>query len=178
MRRLQLVQIEAIDPRRFELVISSGEYQNLRALIDQGAAALRGQVIWNVNSTASGGGVAELLRSLLGYSRGAGVDARWLVLSGGSAFFDVTKRIHNLLHGFDGDRRGLSEAERAIYERTLAETAAEFVPLVHPEDIVILHDPQTAGLVDAVRRTCATPTHTRSRARSSSGTDSIRARSR
>jgi len=38
MRRLQLVQIEAIDPRRFELVISSGEYQNLRALIDQGAA--------------------------------------------------------------------------------------------------------------------------------------------
>jgi trehalose synthase len=155
MRRLQPVQIEAIDPRRFQSVISSAEYQDLRALIDQGAAALGGRVIWNVNSTASGGGVAELLRSLLGYSRGAGVDARWLVLSGGPAFFDVTKRIHNQLHGFDGDGRGLSEADRAIYERTLAENAAELVPLVAPGDIVILHDPQTAGLVDAVRKTGA-----------------------
>lgn len=155
MRRLQLVQIKALDPRRFETVISAAEYENLLALIDRGATALRGRVIWNVNSTASGGGVAELLRTLLGYSRGGGVDARWLVVSGGPAFFDITKRIHNHLHGFDGDGRGLNDAERAIYEGTLAENAAELVPLIHPEDVVILHDPQTAGLVDAVRRTGA-----------------------
>ena len=144
-----------MDLHRFETVISAEEYQALCVLIDRGAAALRGRVIWNVNSTASGGGVAELLRTLLGYSRGGGIDARWLVVSGGPAFFEVTKRIHNHLHGYDGDERGLSEAERAIYEGTLAENAAELVPLVHPQDIVILHDPQTAGLVDAVRRTGA-----------------------
>ena len=155
MRQLELVQIEAMDPRRFETVISPDEYRDLCALIDHGAAALYGRVIWNVNSTANGGGVAELLRSLLGYSRGGGVDARWLVLSGGPAFFDVTKRIHNHLHGVDGEGRGLSEADRAIYEGTLAENSAPLVPLIHSEDVVILHDPQTAGLVDAVRRTGA-----------------------
>jgi trehalose synthase len=155
MRHLQRVPIEAMDLRRFEPMISTDEYQDVIALISRAAGALHGRVIWNVNSTASGGGVAELLRTLLGYSRGGGVDARWLVLSGGSAFFDVTKRIHNNLHGFDGDGRGLTDAERAIYEGTLAENAAELVPLIRPEDIVILHDPQTAGLVDAVRRTGA-----------------------
>jgi len=144
-----------MDSHRFEAVLSAEEYQNLRSLVDRGAMALRGRVIWNVNSTASGGGVAELLRTLLGYSRGSGVDARWLVVSGGPAFFEVTKRIHNRLHGFDGDGRALGEGERAIYEGTLAENAAALVPLIHPEDIVILHDPQTAGLVDAVRRTGA-----------------------
>jgi trehalose synthase len=155
MPRLQRVQVEAMDTRRFESVISSAEYQALRELIGRAAAALHGRVVWNINSTVSGGGVAELLRSLLGYSRGGGVDARWLVISGGPEFFDVTKRIHNHLHGFEGDGHGLSEADRAIYERTLAENALELVPLVRPEDIVILHDPQTAGLVDAVRRTGA-----------------------
>lgn len=129
MRRLQLIHIEAQDPRRFEPIISPEEYQDLRALIDHDANALRGRVIWNVNSTAGGGVVAELLRSLLGYSRGAGVDARWLVVTGGPAFFDLTKRIHNQLHGSDGDGRGLSEAERATYEATLAENAAELVPM-------------------------------------------------
>lgn len=82
MRLLQPVHIEAMDLRRFEPVISSAEYQDLLALISRAAAALQGRVIWNVNSTAAGGGVAELLRTLLGYSRGGGVDARWLVLSG------------------------------------------------------------------------------------------------
>ncbi len=155
MPRLQPVHIAATDSRRFEAVIPPGEYQDLRALIDAAAAALHGRVIWNINSTGSGGGVAELLRTLRGYSRGGGVDARWLVLSGGPPFFEVTKRIHNHLHGFDGNGRGLSEADRAIYDGTLAENAAELVRLVHPDDIVILHDPQTAGLVDPVRRTGA-----------------------
>jgi trehalose synthase len=144
-----------MDPHRFEAVISSEEYDALLTLIGRAAAALAGRVVWNLSSTASGGGVAELLRTMLGYSRGGGVDARWLVLSGAPGFFEVTKRIHNQLHGIDGDGRGLSERDRTIYEGTLAEDAGELVPLIHPEDIVILHDPQTAGLVDAVRRTGA-----------------------
>jgi trehalose synthase len=61
--------------------------------------ALAGRAVWMVNSTSVGGGVAELLRSWLPYWRAAGIDQHWAVLSAGSAFFQVTKRIHNFLHG-------------------------------------------------------------------------------
>jgi trehalose synthase len=78
------------------------------------------------------------------------------VISGQPEFFAVTKRIHNRLHGFAGDGGPLGDAEREVYERTLAASANELAELVHPQDIVILHDPQTAGLAAAVRSTGAT----------------------
>jgi trehalose synthase len=106
----------------------------------------------NVNSTARGGGVAEMLASLLSYVRGAGLDARWLVISGDPDFFRITKRIHNRLHGEAGDGGPLGDAERAHYQAILALNAEALVTRVHPGDIVILHDPQTAGLVGALRR--------------------------
>ena len=156
MPRLQHVPVVTMDPRRFESVLLPDEYESLLELIASATNELDGRVVWNVNSTARGGGVVELLRPLLGYSRGGGVDARWVVISGDSEFFEVTKRIHNRLHGFKGDRGELGPAERAIYERTLAGNAAELVRLIRRRDVVILHDPQTAGLVGAVRRTGAT----------------------
>ena len=67
--------------------------------IARGRELLHGRTIWNVNSTARGGGVAEMLRSLIGYVRGAGLDARWVVIEGDPEFFRVTKRLHNRLHG-------------------------------------------------------------------------------
>ena len=74
----------------------------------------------------------ELLRPLLGYARGVGVDARWLVIDGTSAFYEVTKRIHNQLHGFGGDGGPLDELARRIYEDALAENVAAFARLVRP----------------------------------------------
>jgi trehalose synthase len=155
MGTLEHVPVEAMDPYRFGSVLSSAQYEQLLDLIENGARELRGRVIWNVNSTAKGGGVVELLRPLLGYSRGAGVDARWVVVSGRPEFFTLTKRIHNHLHGFEGDGGPLGAAERRIYEDTLADNAREFAEIVSPQDIVILHDPQTAGLVEAVSHTGA-----------------------
>jgi trehalose synthase len=114
-----------------------------------------GRVVWHLNSTARGGGVVELLQSLLAYARSAGVDNRWYVIDGNPDFFAITKRIHNNLHGAPGDGGDLGDAEREIYERTLTDSAAELADLVRAGDIVFLHDPQTAGLVDAVRRTGA-----------------------
>ncbi len=143
-------------PERFSSVLSPGEYEALLDLVSHAARGLHGRVIWNVNSTGKGGGVVEMLRPLLGYCRGAGVDARWVVISGEPEFFAVTKRIHNALHGFDGDGGPLGDAERDVYERTMVANAQELVDLVHPRDIVILHDPQTAGLAAAVRETGAT----------------------
>ena len=156
MSALHTEAIPAIAPERFASVLSPGEYEALLGLVDQSRRDLHGRVIWNVNSTAKGGGVVEMLRPLLGYCRGAGVDARWAVISGQPEFFVITKRIHNHLHGFPGDGGPLGDAEREVYEQTLAANAQELMELVQPRDIVILHDPQTAGLAAAVRRTGAT----------------------
>ena len=101
----------------------------------------------NVNSTASGGGVAELLQTLLAYVRGVGVDARWVVIEGDPAFFEITKRIHNHLYGIaaaTADRSAPASTPRT--SATLARQRRR-AARVHPAgDIVILHDPQTAGL--------------------------------
>ena len=156
MSALQHEAIPAMAPERFASVLSAGEYEALLDLVDQSQRGLHGRVIWNVNSTAKGGGVVEMLRPLLGYCRGAGVDARWAVISGQPEFFAITKRIHNRLHGFAGDGGPLGDTEREVYEQTLAASAEELMGLVHPLDIVILHDPQTAGLAAAVRSTGAT----------------------
>jgi trehalose synthase len=150
------VPVGPMDPHRFASVITPADYKQLLELIERGARELDGRVIWNVNSTAKGGGVVELLRPLLGYSRGGGVNARWVVVGGEPEFFEVTKRLHNQLHGFKGDGGESGPREHATYERTLAAAAAELMPMLRAHDIVILHDPQTAGLVDTVRRTGAT----------------------
>ena len=59
MPALQHVNVEAMDPLRFESVLAVGEFEALRYLIADAARGLHGRVIWNVNSTANGGGVAE-----------------------------------------------------------------------------------------------------------------------
>jgi trehalose synthase len=156
MGALEHVAVAAMDPRRFESVISAGEYAALLQLIDRSAQSLQGRVIWNVNSTASGGGVVELLRPLLGYARGGGVDARWAVVVGDAPFFAITKRLHNHLHGTEGDGGRLGAAERTFYERSLGASGRELADLVRRDDVVILHDPQTAGLVSAAHDTGAT----------------------
>ena len=92
--------------------------------IARGHALLDGRTFWTVNSTARGGGVAEMLRSLVGYVRGAGLDMRWVVMDGDDEFFRVTKRLHNRLHGAD-DGEPLGPAERAAYERRCARNAEE-----------------------------------------------------
>jgi len=126
------------------------EPERARQLADQAARArelLDGRVVWNVNATATGGGVAEMLQALLDYAHGAGVDTRWLVLDGTPEFFLLTKRIHNLLHGSPGDGGALGDDERRVYDDVLADNAAALREWVSPGDIVLLHDPQTAGLV-------------------------------
>src|SRR5688572_12448429 len=94
-----------------------------RQLLEETAAwggdLLRGRTMWHVNATATGGGVAEMLQALLAYTKGVGVDTRWLVLQGAPEFFTLTKRIHNKLHGSAGDGGDLGETERSLYESVL-----------------------------------------------------------
>lgn len=111
-----------------------------------------GRVFWHVNSTARGGGVAEILRAVLPYLRGSGINARWLVIAGTPEFFRITKRLHHAVHGSEGDGSPLGERERAAYEQVLRANAEELVGLVRPRDFVLLHDPQTAGLAPHLLR--------------------------
>lgn len=150
MARPKFVHIPSQSPERFRPLLGP-EYKHLEAVAARARQEFEGRAIWHVSSTFRGGGVAEMLRSLLPYVRGAGVDTRWVVLRERAAFFELTKRLHNNLHGADGDGRSLGAAERRLYGQTLAASSRHFSRLVRPGDVVFLHDPQTAGLVRAAR---------------------------
>src|SRR5207245_2452817 len=95
---------------------------------------LDGHVLWNVNSTACGGGVAEMLASLIPYDRGAGIDERWAVVEGSPDFFNATKKIHTLLHGVEPDGGPLTAGERRVYEEATARNSEGLAGLIRPAD--------------------------------------------
>jgi trehalose synthase len=148
---MQEVGISSMGLERFRDVLSPERFAALETGMREARELLDGRVVWNVNSTARGGGVAELLASLLAYARGAGVDARWVVIEGSPEFFTLTKRIHNRLHGAAGDGGSLDGSARRVYEETLGRNAEAFAELVREGDVVIVHDPQPAGLVEIAR---------------------------
>lgn len=147
-----LVEVELGTARldRFKDLIAAEKYDRLAAATEVARKLFAGRTVWNVNSTATGGGVAEMLRSLIGYVKDAGVDGRWLVIPGNGRFFQVTKRIHNRLHGSPGDGGPLDAAARHVYESTLESSAEQLRARLRSGDVVVLHDPQTAGLLPAL----------------------------
>jgi trehalose synthase len=150
MPALSAVPVASASPERFRDLLGEG-YAEVESAMRMARELLGGTAVWHVNSTARGGGVAEMLQSLLAYARGAGVDVRWVTIAGNQRFFGVTKRIHNHLHGAPGDDGELGEAEQRIYEQTLVGSSQELGELVRSGDIVYLHDPQTAGLVESMQ---------------------------
>ena len=144
---LSFPRVSVLPLERYATLLSAGRMQHIGNRVAELRARLAGRVVWNISSTAVGGGVAEMVRSLLAYARGASVDARWVVIDGTPEFFRVTKRIHNAIHGSPGDGSPLGAAERRIYDAVTAQNAAELEPMVRPGDIAIVHDPQPAGLL-------------------------------
>jgi len=151
MSRLEHVTIGALPIERFREVLDPPAYSAWLALGERAQRLLADRVVWCVNSTAQGGGVAEMLRSLLAYSRGAGVDSRWSVLNADPDFCAITQRLHNRLHGAVGDGGPLGAAEREHYESVTSEARDELASLLRPGDVVILHDPQTVGMAAGLR---------------------------
>jgi len=149
---IEIVELGSLPLAGFDPVLPPGVADLVHEAESVGRRSLAGRRIWNVNSTAQGGGVAEMLGPLLAYARGSGVDARWAVVAGDQPFFTVTKRLHNRLHGMPGDGGPLGVVERAAYEAALAPNAQDLLALIEPRDIVILHDPQTAGLIPRLPR--------------------------
>jgi trehalose synthase len=118
--------------------VGSGTLDELRLL----GRRLAGRRIVTVNSTAVGGGVAEILNRLVPLSRELGVDIRWDVIKGGEDFFGVTKRMHNALHG---KSETFTRHDREVFWETTKRNLAE---MDLDADIIFIHDPQPAGLID------------------------------
>jgi trehalose synthase len=157
MSALTLVPVGHLPFDSFASILPPERYALLLDSIGKSRKLLADRVVWNVNSTATGGGVAEMLVSLLAYAHGAGVDARWVVISGNDAFFTVTKRIHNQLHSAAGDGGQLGDAERRVYEDALGRNIEALLRMVRPRDVVIVHDPQPAGLVPPLKERVGVP---------------------
>lgn len=149
---MKQVEIEAAPLEKLASLLGPDRAALLMSTAERARSLLDGVIVWNVNSTALGGGVAEMLEGLLAYGHGARVDTRWLVLDGDPPFFAITKALHNALHGFLDDRQGFSSADHAHYERVSESNLEELERLIRPGDIVLLHDPQTAGLINGLRR--------------------------
>jgi trehalose synthase len=122
-------------------LLGAGEIEELRAL----AKPLRGRSIQMVNSTAVGGGVAEILMRLVPLAEELDLNIKWEVMSGDEDFFEVTKSFHNALHGapYHASPRDF-KIFQAYSERNRAT-----LPL--DAEFVVIHDPQPAALIDARR---------------------------
>lgn len=122
----------------------SATVRNLRQEAESRLPVLDGRRVVMVNSTSHGGGVAELLPPLLALMRELGVDAQWIVMeTHDPAFFRLTKRLHNLIHGI-GDP-ALGRAEHDLYEQVSLENADKIEKFLSPGDVLVVHDPQPMG---------------------------------
>jgi len=122
----------------YEPIVGKGSIEELSLL----ASKLSGKVIQNINSTFTGGGVAEILGRMLPLLSELGVDARWSVIKGDAAFFEVTKKLHNALHGRD---EKVSPRDISVFQETSRKNIRE---LELYGDIIFVHDPQPVALVE------------------------------
>ena len=123
-------------------VIGAGELEELRAL----AKPLRGRTVAMINSTAVGGGVAEILNRLIPLTEELDLKIRWEVMTGGEDFFEVTKSFHNALHGepYHATPRDF-EIFLAYNERNRARLALD-------SEFMVIHDPQPAALIEGRKK--------------------------
>jgi len=121
----------------YESIVGSADIDELRFL----AREVKGKTVKMVNSTAVGGGVAEMLNRLVPLLGELEVPTRWEVITGGNDFFEVTKAFHNALHGSEYE---LTQAAREIF---LAYNEQNRQRMQFTEDLIVIHDPQPAPLV-------------------------------
>ncbi len=106
---------------------------------------LRERTLWMINSTPQGGGVAEMLPTMITLLRDLGCKVEWVVIeSDEPRFFDLTKRIHNLIHG-EGTP-GFDRSDRELFEAVNRRNAESLKAKIRPGDLVIVHDPQPMPL--------------------------------
>ena len=118
-------------------IVGEATVEELRLIADR----LRGKTIQNINSTAVGGGVAEILTRIIPLLQQLGVNARWDVIKGNDKFFATTKKFHNGLHGVPVE---ISADDYEYFVEVNRENAAN----LRFGDIVFVHDPQPIALIE------------------------------
>ncbi len=108
------------------------------------AEYLKGLKIVHINSTRTGGGVAEILSKMVPLTQALGIDTSWQVLEGDAEYFQCTKSFHNALQG---NRIILSDLQLRHYEKVNQENAERLSSILNTADIVVMHDPQPASLI-------------------------------
>jgi trehalose synthase len=126
----------------YAMIIRPQNFDEIMLLADR----LRGTTIKMVNSTAVGGGVAEMLHRVVPLFNELGLDVKWEVLKGNDAFFNVTKGFHNALHG---KKTEITDTMLQDYIDTNKENAKE---MNFDEDIILIHDPQPAALIEEKKK--------------------------
>src|SRR3989338_2740117 len=121
----------------YEPLVGFQVIEELRTL----AKNLEGKRVLHINSTAVGGGVAEILSRMVPLLGELGVQTRWDVIKGGEAFYTVTKKMHNALHG---NEQNFTEKDFEVFFDVQEENLNQ---MSLDEDIVYIHDPQPIGLV-------------------------------
>jgi trehalose synthase len=142
---LQLVNVGQKSLGDYATIATRGLMDEIRRL----AAPLAGRRVVHLSATAFGGGVAEINYALVPLMKDAGLDVEWRIIAGGDEFFAVTKAIHNALQGGPD---GLTETQQEIFRRFNALNAEE---LEDDYDVVIVHDPQPAGMIEHFEHSAA-----------------------
>jgi len=145
---LEEVKIKKKTLLSYKGFLSAKKYNEIQSF----SKKLNGIAVMHINSTANGGGVAELLKSHIPLEKDLGIKSHWIVLNGEfhkDNFFSITKKIHNLLQGKDG---ALSAMEKKLYlahNKRATPYLKEMIKKIKP-DIIVIHDPQPLSLVDAI----------------------------
>ena len=155
--------LRVVDPRHH---VTLGDYaavgalalpvQELRAHATTVAPRLEGRTIWMVNSTAAGGGVAEMMPGIVSLLRELGFAVEWAVIgSEDPHFFRFTKCLHNMIHG--EDEPAITDADAAMFERVNERNAGELRARMRPRDVLVVHDPQPIALGAMLHRSLGVP---------------------
>jgi len=133
--------------KNYQKLISSSLYKKIK----KQAKSLKGLKVLHLNAAAKGGGVAEILESLVPLMRNVGIKAEWYAISSNEKFFNITKKIHNALQG---KNIRLTESEKSFYLKINKEIAKELEKI--KADILIVHDPQPLASLNFLTKSIKT----------------------
>ncbi len=140
-------------------IVGASAIDRLRRLAQQLTRVFRNgrgpMTVWHVNSSGSGGGVADILNYLVPLSTQVGLPMHWIVIGGDERFFQITKAFHNALQGDPGVT--ITDDMLVYYRRILAANAGQFEALIARQRwpdpaVIMIHDPQPAGLIHHWRK--------------------------
>jgi trehalose synthase len=148
VERIREIPVAPARLSEFEPILGRARLAEIEESIGGCVGALKGRTVFTVTAEEWGGSVPENRRTLVRYARGQGLDARWWVLGGSPEFFDIARWLRAALQGAtDLEPAELPVDARSIYEQTLSENVAELLALCRRGDVMVLHDPATAGMV-------------------------------